>query len=318
MKQQHSFKIVLASIVIALTASCSQVLETPNYGFYQDKEILKTEADANGLINGAYSELTRQNWKLYHNVFWIVVDEDNDHVTGPGWVLQGTTGTGNFPGFWGMNNVWSGLYQTISRANQVLEKVPAMSIDETVKNNVLAEAQALRGWAYFTLVQMYGPLPLRTKSLDADPTTVKVPRSAISDVYKLIVSDLTTAIPNLLPKGDSKGGGIGRISKPAAMAILAKVYLTMASGSQKGVSISVRGGADNTVRKYTQNGVAGYESFTSADYFKKSLELSDAIIKGNGGGSFDLLNYDDAFKRANNNGAESLWYLQFKAGTLVI
>jgi len=318
MKPKYLLKIVVASIAVALIAGCSQVLDTPSYGFYNESEILKTETDANGLLLGAYSEMTKRNWNLFHNCYWIVIDFDNDHVVGPNWAM-GTIGSGAFQGFWGMDRVWSGLFSIVNRCNQVLEKVPAMSIDETVKNNVLGEAQALRAWAYFTLVRMYGELPLRPKSMEADPA-VKVPRSPIGEVYKFIVSDLKTAIPKLLPKGHPKGGGVGRLNKPAAHAILAHVYLTMASGNQKGVSISVRGGkeTDNTAKKYTQSGVAGYETFDSQEYFKKSRAASDSIIKGNSGGSFDLAPYPDVFSKAQINGTEALWYLQFKAGTDVI
>lgn len=318
MKIKYWTKIAAVCTGLILISRCSKVLDTPNYGFYEEKDILKTEADANGLLMGAYSEMTKKNWNLFHNCYWYVIDFDNDHVVGPNWAM-GNVGSGAFQGFWGMDRVWVALFTIIGRCNQVLEKVPGMSIDETVKNNVLGEAYALRGWTYFSLVRMYGQLPIRIKSLELDPT-VNVPRSPVKDVYKQIVDDLTEAIPLLLPKGDPKGGGIGRINKPVAQAILAKVYLTMASGNQKGVSISVRGGKDkdNTVKNYTQNGVEGYEAFSSGEYFKKSLDLSAEIIAGKAGGSFDLVRYGEVFTKAQINGSEALWYLQFKANTDVI
>lgn len=305
-------------MAILLSVCCTKVLETPHYGFYEEHDILKTEVDANALLNGAYSVMVRQNWQLFHNAYWCAIDFDNDHLVGKPAVL-GAIASGEFQEYWGTSRIWDGLYKVISRCNQVLEKVPGMTIDEVVKNNVLGEARTLRAWAYFSLVRMYGELPLRIKSLETDPA-VNVPRSPVSHVYKLIVEDLTTAIPKLLPKGDPKGGGIGRLNKPAAQAILAKVYLTMASGNQKGVSISVQGGrgADNTVKKYTQNGVAGYERFSSEEYFRKSLETSAAIINGTRGGAFDLAPYPELFTKAQIDGAEALWYLQFKTGTDVV
>src|SRR6218665_382778 len=168
MKPKYLLKIVVASIAMMVTAGCSQVLDTPSYGFYNEKEILKTETDANGLLNGAYSEMTRRNWALFHSCFQYVIDLDNDHVTGYNW-LMGSVGSGAFQNYFGPDRVWHGLFRVINRCNQVLEKLPAMSIDETVKKNVLGEAHALRAWAYFTLVRMYGPLPLRPKSMEADP-----------------------------------------------------------------------------------------------------------------------------------------------------
>ena len=315
MRYAH-FILVLAVILCAATTSCKKVLEVENFGFFTENDILKTEADAANLLLGAYSELTNANsYTLFNQVYWNIFDLDHDHTTGSSW-LFGNLGSGNYMDFWGMNRMWDGPFKVVQRTNKVIIKVPAMNIDEAVKANVLGEAHALRAWAYFVLVQIYGPLPLRTTIMEDDPN-VNVPRASVGDVYRLIVRDLRTAIPLLAAKGNSLAGGTGRIHKAAAQSLLAKVFLTMASGAQKGVPISVRGGKDNAVYNYTQNGVAGYEDFNSNDYFKKARDLADSVITGKGGGgAYSLISpISDVFTKAQINGSEAIWYLPFKDGS---
>lgn len=314
MKPYKSYLIAFLLGVI-ICSGCSKTLDVENYGFYSENEILKTATDAENLLTGAYNPLSN-DWNMFRQPYWTVIDVDNDHVTGPAWLMGGTTGTGNFTGFWGMNNVWQGHYTIIQRCNKVIEKVPPMKIDDVEKNNLVGEAYALRAWAYFSLVRMYGGVPVKTSTMESDPNP-NIARSSVADVYNLIISDLTTANSLLLPKGDPKGGGGGRLNKAAAQTLLAKVYLTMASGAQNGVSIKVRGGKDNAIYTYTQNGVKGYEDFNSTTYFKMARDLSDSIISGTGGGgSFSLVpNFNDIFSKAQIGGTEAIWYLEFKDGT---
>ena len=55
-------------------------------------------------------------------------------------------------------------------------------------------------------------------------------RQPKSEVYNLIISDLTQVINSELPDIQT-GNGVGRASKAAAYALLGKVYLTMATDS---------------------------------------------------------------------------------------
>lgn len=311
------YTLTFVAFFLTTITSCDKVLDVENFGFYTEKDILKTETDATNLLLGVYSELTNANeYTLFNQAWWMIFELDNDHVTGPNW-LFGNIGSGNYQDFWGMNGMWNGLYKLIQRSTKVIVKVSNMDINQAVKDNILGEAHALRAWAYFTLVQMYGPLPLRTTVIEGVPA-VDLARSSVSDVYKLIVNDLRTAIPELAAKGNSVSGGVGRINKAAAQAILVKVFLTMASGAQKGAPVSVRGGKNNTVNNYTQNGVAGYEGFNSKDYFKRARDLADSVITGKGGGGSYSLYYPsimEVFTKAQINGSEAIWYLPFKDGS---
>jgi hypothetical protein len=121
---------------------------------------------------------------------------------------------------------WMWHYQSVANINGALKaiKVGRVEEDETTLKVLEAQGKFLRAFNYFTLVRMFGDIPLLTEDSE-NPITNPVARSPIADVYALIVSDLTFASDNLPVSFD---GQPGRAGKYAAKGLLAKVYLTMA------------------------------------------------------------------------------------------
>ncbi|MCG8320802.1 MAG: RagB/SusD family nutrient uptake outer membrane protein [Cytophagales bacterium] len=133
------------------------------------------------------------------------------------------------PGNLLMVNIWTQNYILINNANTIIARAPDVPFDsdmeQTLINRVVGEAKFLRAMSYFTLVNMFGPLPLRTEpTVDFDDAIL--PRSPVADVYGLIVSDLSDAA-EVLP--DSYSGGPfneeGRATRFAALALLGKAQL---------------------------------------------------------------------------------------------
>ncbi|WP_199142115.1 RagB/SusD family nutrient uptake outer membrane protein, partial [Pedobacter sp. ASV12] len=103
-------------------------------------------------------------------------------------------------------------------------------LDQTTRNQLTAEAQFMRAYAYFYLVQLYGDIPMPTKVIvDNNPASLRLPRTPQAEIYKLILSDLTFAAQNL----PDKAPVTGRVYKLVASALLSKVYLTMAGSPMK-------------------------------------------------------------------------------------
>ncbi len=117
---------------------------------------------------------------------------------------------------------YSALYKGVRRANIVIENVPSVAMDETIKNRLLGEARFLRAFFYFDLVRAFGDLPKITT-----PTPPRiVGRSPKAEIYnEIIVPDLLVAINNLSEKSEYAATEAGRATKGAAKAMLAKVYL---------------------------------------------------------------------------------------------
>lgn len=121
-----------------------------------------------------------------------------------------------------LQTLYSGPYQTIYSANAVLEGLSASTkVTPAVKSQLQGEALFLRAFAYFYLVNLYGPVPLQ---LTTDyRSTQSASRAPIAQIYHQIVTDLTTA-ENLLSDAYPTSGK-ARPNKSVVQALLARTYL---------------------------------------------------------------------------------------------
>ena len=90
------------------------------------------------------------------------------------------------------------------------------------KQALIAESKFLRAYNYFIMVQLFGGVSIIDKALETPEEASNIPRGTVDEVYDLIVSDLITGSEDLPETSPLPG----RPSKYAAMALLAKVYLT--------------------------------------------------------------------------------------------
>jgi len=126
--------------------------------------------------------------------------------------------------FYCVRDEWSNDYTIIKNANYALDNINvATLLSEDQKRALSAEAKFLRAFAYFQLVQFYGAVPLPLKVAD-NYDSLQLPRSAETEVYASIVSDLKYGESYLPDKAVTEG----RVYKLVATALLSKVYLTMA------------------------------------------------------------------------------------------
>lgn len=305
---------ILAVPAILLSASsCNKVLEETPYSFYSPENFYKNESDAKIAITGVYSALN--TWEMYQQPFWNLTVLDDDHVSGADWFL-GTSGAGNPQGYWGVDGPWVGCYTIIGRANTVLENVSKIEkdIDPDIKQRILGEAYFLRGWAYFQLVQLYGGVPLRLETLSMAPER-NTPRSTVEQVYAAIIADFKKAETMLFPAGDAKAGEPGRATRGLAKGMLAKTYLTMASGAATG-NVSVRGGTDNGYYTYAKTVVSGYEHIDSKKYFELARDKALELIMDNNYSLFD--SWKDLWAKNNRNKKEHMWEVQSMTGTAFV
>ena len=122
-------------------------------------------------------------------------------------------------------NIWQFAYEGVNRANYLTQYKTANPAGSQVsfagKDAMYGEIYFLRAYYYFTLVKMFGGVPLFTdKRLDFSASgTLK--RASTAEVYQQIEADLNNAI-TVLPTVQSQ---TGRVTKYAAQALLGKVYL---------------------------------------------------------------------------------------------
>lgn len=122
-----------------------------------------------------------------------------------------------------VNDFWQIRYRAVALANILIDKAPLSEVDPAAQAAYVAEGKFLRAYAYFDLVRIFGDLPLVTRA-PAFGQDLELPRSPVSEVYALIVDDLTEAA-EALPVARS-GGTVGRATRGAALSVLAKAHLT--------------------------------------------------------------------------------------------
>ncbi|MGX5857948.1 RagB/SusD family nutrient uptake outer membrane protein [Dyadobacter jiangsuensis] len=118
--------------------------------------------------------------------------------------------------------LWSEAYQYIYTANALLENIESSAVGEPVKTQLKGEAQFIRAFCYFYLVNLFGQVPLLL-STDYKQNAVSS-RYQIKGIYEQIITDLLAA-ESMLPQKRSATDGRVRPVKAAATAMLARVYL---------------------------------------------------------------------------------------------
>jgi starch-binding outer membrane protein, SusD/RagB family len=217
-------KTLIFLIVIFVANSCSDFLEKPLQGQLTQENFPTTAEDAVLATNAVYHIL---RFNLYHQGLFPILDimSDDGHKGSNPDDAAATVGPydtfTHIPTEGNISRWWNTLYEGVKRANVVIELVPGIGMDETLRGRYVAEAKFLRALFYFDLVRAWGDVPLITGTTP----TLGLTRTDASAIYDLIVADLMAAVEVLPEKSEYAAKDTGRATRGAARALLAKVYL---------------------------------------------------------------------------------------------
>jgi starch-binding outer membrane protein, SusD/RagB family len=119
--------------------------------------------------------------------------------------------------------LWRSCYSGIERANWVIFKVPAITMNEARKSAILGEAYFLRAFYHWMLTKSFGEVVVKVNPSQSEADAY-LGKSTIKEVYVQIYADLDAAIQSL-PSYSQQVPQFGRPSKEAAMALYAKAAL---------------------------------------------------------------------------------------------
>ena len=207
---------------LGLVQACTDLTEvpedalTPDNGFKNDEEILAGVASV-------YARLRSTMWG-YFNLSEITTEEVIVPTRGSDWYDNGRwleiykhTWTANSgSALDDMNGTWNDLFSGVARANlmiSIVEKAGGPNAQP-----FLAELRTLRAWYYYMLMDMFGGVPVVTGT-----ELQQVARAPRDSVFRFIESELK-AVRLTLP-ATRPGGEYGRVTRGAADAILANMYL---------------------------------------------------------------------------------------------
>lgn len=277
MKRLLYKNIFIAAAVTLALSSCNKKLDQVNPNASTTESFWQNKADAVEGINAAYAPLLLDG--AYMRFTPILLDVRGDDIrSNSGWTAISQVGRFTLGTSIGDGYAWAfdEYYEGISRANQVLDKVPTITFDDKLKNHILGQAYFLRGLYFFHLVNLFGGVPLPLHSVATSNISYYVPQSSAADVWKQVETDLKAA-SDLLPVSYAAdnlddAADLGRATKGAALAYLGKAYLFN-------------------------------KDFTNAaEQFKAVMDL----------GIYGLMsNYKDNFTESAENNKESIFEIQF-------
>lgn len=104
-------------------------------------------------------------------------------------------------------------------------KVTEISDDK--RKQYISEARFLRAFFYFTLVQNWGDVPFKENSTKG-VVNLDIPRTDRQQIYDFIITEMSEAADKEtggLLSAEALGKQVGRVSRSAAWAMIARVYL---------------------------------------------------------------------------------------------
>lgn len=279
--KKYTILVFIYTLILSITVnSCTDDLSLQPISQISNTSFWKSEEEATAGLNGMYARMRSQ---ATNNLFvWGEARSEN-------WVQN--FGFDPSVDFYAYTNAltsanpgpnWTGLYSVVHDANLIIKYVPEIDFsNESEKNNILAQAYAMRAFVYFTMTRTWGDVMLvtePTEGFDAEETYKE--RSPQSAVFEQIKGDVESAL-DLFPD-NSFTESRTYWSSPATNALKADVYLW--SGKQLG---------------------GGNADFTEALAAIDEIETSDVEL---------LPNFGDIFSLDNKGNSEILMGIHFEEG----
>jgi starch-binding outer membrane protein, SusD/RagB family len=237
MKKTYPFIIIA---IVIFTSSCEKDLNQIPISTATTETFYKQPSDFIQGVNAAYNSLRGYPDR---SLFLSEIRSDNIYPTND--VGRDPDPINNFslgiaPNVY-VEEAWTANFSGIFKANTVLQQIEKNASyvgSAALATRLEAEARFLRAFYYFDLVKYYGKVPIIDRPVSASEA-ITIGRSAVADVYALIIADLQFAVANLPVNysGTFPAYGatdVGRATKYAAEGLLAKVYMTR-SGPTYGI-----------------------------------------------------------------------------------
>jgi tetratricopeptide (TPR) repeat protein len=214
--------ISIALLPVVFLASCKKYLETEPKNAISDEDPIFDATSSQTALRGVYRQLGSTGYygETYVTLGYFPTGDVKNLTTGGAANLVNINFRADDPTF---NTAWIAIYYTINRANNVIEKVPAVvdpKFTQAAKNQVLGEAKFIRALAYFDLARAWGGVQISLKPTTSIQQLPNLKRSTQAETYAQVLSDLNDA-ETLLPDAVNRI----RATKRTVWALKARLYL---------------------------------------------------------------------------------------------
>ncbi len=219
--------ILFGVLVAALSQSCTK-LDEELFSEVTPDNFFKTEEEFISALGSAYTKFGGWAAGDLQNLQEFTTDEMAAPTRGQDWDDGGAWRRLHLHAWTKEDGVMSGAWNFgfggVNTANRLIYQFQSLVTSGQVKQDVadayVAELQAVRGFFYWQLIDVYGNVPLVTDFAKAEATPATKTRL---EVYNWLITDLEAAVPKLSKAVD--GTTYGRMNYYAGQALLAKLYL---------------------------------------------------------------------------------------------
>lgn len=252
--------------------SCENTLEEYNPSGLTSETVFTTPEGFETLVNGAYSY---QRWWYGKEEGYNIAETGTDIWTsGAGEVYRDLTQYLNLQGSnAALTNEWREFYAAINLCNGGINRIADAGLSDALRPVREGELRFLRAFYYWHIVETWGGVHFTTTETSGIVTTAN--KTPVETFYNLIFEDLKIAVTNL-PATQPQ---YGRVTKGAAQAFLARMYLT------RGMN-------------------------------KEALEMAEAVIKGNYGYKLEA-NFADLWKMSNQKSKEVIYAVDYSSNLAI-
>lgn len=228
MKNINKLKFAVALPLTMFFSACvtNDDLEQVDPNFVTEASFWKNDNDALKGVNAAYGSLLTDGTYMRSTPLLLDTKSDDSRSNSP-WAAMANVGRFNSSisdaAIYGW--AYETYYQGVNRANQVLENVPLIEMeDDALQTRILGQAYFLRGLFLFHAVNLFRNVPLPLSNED-----IYHPQHSQEEGWAQVKSDLQMAA-DMLPVSYENVTGLdagqkGRATKGAALAYLGKAHL---------------------------------------------------------------------------------------------
>jgi hypothetical protein len=286
-------KIYILLLFLSGFTSCTDVLDEQLTGGLTADGVFADEEGINFALNGAYAAMTTFIGSSGNReTGWTLIAFGTDTYT------NGSDGNFKYVNTYTSDlnasspiftEPWDVFYRGINSTNTVLGRVDAAIPEQPDKvKNITAQARFLRGYYYFWLARIYGPVHYTDQeTMGAQTEATRMP---LDQLYPKIIEDLQFAADNL----PGEQAEYGRATSWAAKAALADVYLNTKNYDQAAQYAEdiINNGPYSMVKPVSELWTIGNEENSEvilSAQFSSDLELDNGGIPSH---LFFLMEYD--------------------------
>jgi len=224
---KNQFRLLLLSLLVLIPSCTKDYLKKAPDEDLDIKKVFSERKYAESFLTSAYNNipvmLGAADWDQ-RNPFTGASDEMEITFLGAYSHLLNS-------GAWSANDyypdVWGFMYEGIRKTNIFLENVALVPMPDEDRKKWIGEATFLRAFFHFMLARIYGPIPIGDHSYALNEDYLKIRRQPVDKVIEFIASECDKAAGML--DWSVSTDKLGRVTKPAALALKAQALLYMAS-----------------------------------------------------------------------------------------